>query len=354
MTACQPVAPEGGWPMQGEARLEGSAIGGRLVIRPAHPYLDLLDSGAEFEPPASGFFYWPLRSPAARLDIKLVNNSPGTVVAHLVRLDVRRSVARVHLVPYTVGGRVVLDPWPRVRDPVRFEPDERPDATLSFHLELPGDGRAVSSEYVWDYHADFGPRNAEHPLVLALSEAGAYPVADMELARRRYESLTESGVVPADPPKPPWRPFHDHVWQPGPFNGDRAVMAGRITYTETGLDVHRAETKATYTYPFRTTIDLKVAYLTGPRPNTIEAYYVEPSAVYPGPILSGSGENYAIEIPISHSLPSGEADRLLIPLEAGVPSTHDFRVTVLSTVGEVECGLVHLETYRTIDRKYRV
>lgn len=371
MTAAHAVPPEGGWTLRGGSRPEGRMVGDRLVIRPAHPYLDLLESGAEFEPSESGFFYWPLMSSPAQLDIRLVNNTRGTVVAHLVRLDVRRSIDHVHSIPGTDGGRVVLDPWPRVKDPIEFSPDRHraadgsdgDGATLRFHLEVPETARALTAEHVWaDYWygqsgysgataAAYGPQNADHPLIHALSEAGARPVQDQERARLRYESLRESGVIPADNPLPPGvRPFHDYTWDMGPFGDGRAMMVGVVSYAETGVD--QAET--TYSYRFRTPIDLKVGYPRARGPARIEGLVLHPSATYPGPMLRGSGEDYTVEIPISQWLAAGRADRFLISLEAGVPSTHDFHVTVLCNAGAVDCGPVLLETMRTIDRKYLV
>jgi hypothetical protein len=53
--------------------------------------------------------------------------------------------------------------------------------------------------------------------------------------------------------------------------------------------------------------------------------------------------DYTVEIPVSYRLAAHVAGDFTVPLRSVFASTHDFRVTLLTSAGEVDCGAVHLE-----------
>lgn len=344
VAAFHETVPPGGWPMTSPTRYEGSLTAGRLEIRPAHPYLDLVQSGGELTLLGPGEDSWTEDTQAAQLDIKVVNNTHETVVVHQVRLDVARSLPRLHCVPFVQEGEVELRPELYVRGPIRFGPrwpssgprGRFSRVTLRFHLEHPNRPGALTSEYSWkdydvtSFRAAEGKENEDHPLIRALAEAGARPVEDEQSARRIYES------------RDPWHNhiFHSRYWEVGPFDGDQAMMVGAVSYAETGAD----DMKRSYSYRFRAPIDLTIYY---PFSSPIMAQSMGISFTYVASVLRSEGADYVVEVPVSHSLAPGEADRLLVALPAEA-STHDFRVSLLCSNGSVDCGAVHLETFRTL------
>jgi hypothetical protein len=68
------------------------------------------------------------------------------------------------------------------------------------------------------------------------------------------------------------------------------------------------------------------------------------SAEYAADGLRPIDDHYRVETPVSHSLAPREADRILVALPVRSASTHDFRLRLLTTAGEVDCGEVRLET----------
>jgi hypothetical protein len=118
-------------------------------------------------------------------------------------------------------------------------------------------------------------------------------------------------------------------------------MAGVVSYQETGID----DIGRSYSHPFRAPIELAIDY---PHEIGVPTGGLSASASYLA-VLKTEGADYVVEAPVSHSLASGEADRLLLALPADV-STHDFRVSLLSSIGSVDCGAVRLETFATLKR----
>lgn len=98
-----------------------------------------------------------------------------------------------------------------------------------------------------------------------------------------------------------------------------------------------------FSHSFRAPIDLKVMYPV-PQP---QASMLGSSATYVAPLFKRRGIDYTVDVPVSHALAPGEADRMLVLLTAAAASVHDFRVTLLSSIGSVDCGAVRLETFGT-------
>lgn len=352
VTAFHEAPPSGGWPMTSPTRHEGSLTAGRLEIRPVHPYLDLVHSGAELTLMASGGDSWEHARPA-QLDIKVVNNTHETVVVHQVRLNVACSIPHVHCVPFVREGKAELRPQPFVRGPIAFGP-ARPslrvrgqysNITLRFHLEHPTRAGALTSEYSWEGYPwppwEWSPlrrANDDYSLIRALAEAGAYPVEDEQSAWRIYETPYRDSRFRG--------PFHSRIWEVGPFDGNQAIMAGTVSYAELGSD----DMERSYSYRFRAPIDLTIDYPSHIMGFSAPIEFSAPTAVsasYVAPVLKTDDTDYFVEVPVSHSLAPGEADRLLVALTAKHASTHDLRVSLLCSIGSVNCGAVHLETFRT-------
>lgn len=330
--------PRGGWPMNGAVRYEGRLVDGRLLIGPRHPYLDDVKSGAELTP-ASDIRDRLRSSSPAKLDIKMVNNSAETVVTHHVRLEVARSVNRVHVVPFVHAASADLTPWLSIDGPIGFEPKEQngiTGVTLSFHLEDPSQPEVLTSRYEWSEYSEYGSGQAgdRHPLVLALAEAGARPVVDERLARQNYWRKYGADVGGRyHGPE-----FHSSLWENGPFSRARAMMVGEVFFM--GADNDYVERR--YSNRFRALVYLSVVYPSPPP----SAMMMPPSAeYYAADRLRPAGHHYTVDIPVSHSLVPREADRLLVAFPVRSASTHDFRVSLLTTAGEVDCGMVRLETF---------
>ncbi|MBR7835571.1 hypothetical protein KDL01_20015 [Actinospica durhamensis] len=294
VTAFHEDPPRGGWRMADAVRHEGSILGGRLTIRPAHPYLDLMRSGAVLTHLDRREMTGLRRARPAQLDIKLVNNTAETVFAHQVRLDVVRSVDRVQSVPFVRGASVTLVPQPDVGSPISFLPVQfgLPDFTLRFHLEAPGRPAALTSEYAWQDAYSPTSRAERHPLLRALDEAGARPVKDEERARRSYRSVVGREPDLEASPYGATPLFHDAVWDVGPFKDHRALMVGVVEYAEPIL----YEDGLNGGHRFAAPINLEVRY---PRPPAVGAA-LHRSAEYQAPTLRRSGTDYTVEVP-SHT-----------------------------------------------------
>jgi hypothetical protein len=321
MTAARESPPRSGWELSSPARHEGRMLDGRLSIRPAHPYLDLMESGAVLTDLKIRAFSWPWGALPAALDIKMVNNTGATVIAHQVRLDVRRSRDYIRSVPLVGSGGVTLIPDAMYFDsPIKMFTHWRApgDYVLRFSLEHPSRPGALTSEYAWRFKETV-LRGRDHPLMRALVEAGA-----------RARMLDET---------PELSP-HNHVWELGPFGESQAVMTGTVEYTETDPD----DMEIPRCHQFRALIDLKVGRK---RDGLFQASVMPPSERYTAHVLKKRGDDYVIEVPVSHVLAAGEADRLLVTLRAEEFSVHDFDVTLLCDSGEVACGSVRLETFKT-------
>jgi hypothetical protein len=338
VTAFHGSPPSRGWTMNSPIRHEGSLASGRLEIRPVHPYLDLVNSGEELTLLKFGRDAWIKNAQAAQLDIKVVNNTNETVVIHQVCLDVAKSISRLESVPFIQEGKVELDPDLEITYPFVFAgdwpasgmPGQWSVVTLRFHLEHPKRSGPLTSQYSWEAPHLHGPSERakeDHPLVRALAEAGASPEDDEESARRIYKSSRSRGN------------FHSRVWEVGPFDDGRALIVGVMSYADAGAD----GTERSFSYPFRAPLSLTTYYRV-PLPTGA----MGSSAAYVAPVLKSDGTDYAVEIPVSHSLASGEADRLLLALPAPCPSTHDFNVRLLCSIGSVDGGTVRLETFRTL------
>lgn len=318
MTAYQESRPDGGWSMDSPVRHEGTQVGDRLVIGPQHPYLDLVASGADLAP---GFPSWDTLPP--RLDIKIVNNSPETILVYQVDLDIAQSGPCTHSVPVVTWG-AVKSGFSAVEayGPVKFFPVNLADGeragiaqvTLVFHLEDPDSGAALSAEYRWENYSNGDRVTAEnwvhHPLIAALAEVG---------------------VRPEDPSSgSTWI-----SWDRGEFGDTRRVgITGTLEYVQLGED----DAPKQRSHRFRSLILIAPA-------NPIQPYMLKVSKSYVAPKLREQGKNYSLKVPVSHYLPAGKADRFLIKLPAEVPSVHDFHVSVLWKGGVIDCGAVHMETW---------
>jgi len=176
VTAFHRTPPDGGWSMTSPMRHEGSLHGGRLTIRPAHAYLDLVRSGAILEPLPYQERKWMHEVIPAQLDIKVVNNTAETLTVHQVRLDVARSVDHIQNIPVVQLGDVELAPEGRIyiQGPIDFSSSWPDVVTLRFHLEHPRRLVPLTVDHVWPYNSASSIED-DHPLMLALAEAGAFP-----------------------------------------------------------------------------------------------------------------------------------------------------------------------------------
>jgi hypothetical protein len=341
VSAFQESPPRGGWPMNGEVRYEGRLVDGRLLIGPRHPYMDDVSAGAELAP-AEDIRSRLGRSRPAELDLKMVNNTAETVVVHHVRLEVAESDYGAWSAPFVQEATASLTPWLEIHGPIGFvpyPPKGRSGVTLSFHLEDPTYSRVLTSQYLWAEYTGYRSLRegeADHPLVLALAEAGAYPVEDEELARQNYERKLDprSNSVFGDRGE-----FHGRLWRLGQLSHGQASIVGDVSYVETGID----DVERRYSNPFRALVCLDVEY---PSPPILEMR-MGFTGRYASDALLPFGQNYTVDIPVSHSLVPGEADRILVGLPVESASTHDFTVKLLSTAGDIDCGQVRLETLKS-------
>jgi len=329
VTAFHRAPPDGGWSMTSPMRHEGSLHGGRLTIRPAHAYLDLVRSGAILEPLPYQERKWVREVITAQLDIKVVNNTADTLTVHQVRLDVARSVDYIQNIPVVQFGKVELAPKNKVyiQRPIDFAPGWPDDVTVRFHLEHPRRPVPLTMEHIWPYNSAFSI-NDDHPLMLALAEAGAF-AREPEASKQGGAHELNAGYGWYGPPT--------RTWNYGPFkDGQTALIAGTLDYSEPDID----GTQKHRSYDFRAPMDLMKWELPPP------AMMMPWSEAYTASIFKRSGTDYFIEVPVSHSLVPREADRLLVALPVETASTHEFDITLLCNTGSVKCGSARLEAFK--------
>jgi hypothetical protein len=304
-------------------RHEGSTRAGTLTIRPAHPYLDLLRSGAELVPVPE---VWRSDRIPAGLDVKIVNNSARTVFFHTAQLDVAWSRPGIRPIPFVMPVSLDLCPYPSLRGPFfRCAGGPLTEAVLRFHLEHPRRPGAVTGEYVLllDESGEVPwVRGLDNyaPLLQALAEAGAHPAL---------------GRAPFRPPREWEGRTHNRYWEPGLFENRVASLVGVLEYTESldGAATGRAS------HRLRTALSLDVHYPQGP----VAWRLMSPSATYQGLPLREEGVDYRVEVPISHVVAPGEADRILIMFDATRSSRHSLNLTLHHASGTLACGEVSLE-----------
>jgi hypothetical protein len=255
------------------------------------------------------------------LDIKVVNNSRQTVIVHQVRLEVARSVEHVQCVPFVHECSVLLGHHYPIQGPVDFAPrwpsrlGEDTEVTLSFRLMHPEGGGFISGEQTWPRYKVYDKMAQDHPFVAALWAAGLRP------DNGRYRKLGMDG---------------ERTWQMRPI-GSRAIMVGTVSYVEADAD----GMEAMRSHRFRAPVSFAF-YRPGDEPT---GAYMPPSATY-DVLLRAAGLGYSVDVPVSHRLVPGEADRFLVALSAQDCSTHDFRVVLLWNSGSADCGEVRLETWK--------
>lgn len=340
--------------------------GGRTIIEPRDPYLDLVHQGGELTPlaprsfwgtPWGNSFQWPT------LDVKLVNNTDQTLFFHEAVFCVAES--RPDLRPIPLIGAESHEMNIPLRN-VGWGP--MIDGMLRFRLARSNDENTVTCEFEWHFDNPEMVR-AEGSLTSFFADVGV----DVEMLKRLqwvgndgdwYYLAATSGLgetIPADGGgyAPLFAGDYYHRLKKseyeallkralGPFPGEpsepfKVLIRGTLEYTQN--DVDGSQTR--HVNPFR-------SYVSFEQPP--EGALMPPSWTYQVRLRS-EGHGYTVSTPISQAVAAGEADRFLFRIAADRSSLHDFSlklvynddVTLASDPISLELFVSNMEAKRALN-----
>jgi hypothetical protein len=370
LTATVTTEPSG--PARGDRTMrsplfhDGTSARSGLTIRPAHPYLNQLRSGMELVPVPGGL--WDESIPPI-LDVKIANNTRRTVVFHQAQLNVHRSRSRISPIPVAKAAQIMLypsvSPEPAIHCKGSFVVNmggPMLNCVLRFHFEHPARPGVLSDEHVLSLDGggspEPAPRYIKDPLLRQIlsPDKGASPESESKnIDDILLRALAEAGACPqrVEPRRVDEFGTYWH-WDTGPFKERSAQLVGMLEYSaplgaQEYPETHSDTEQRNISHPLRTSLILGESDTRPATPPLHEWSGPESlllsSARYESPALRLEGTDYSVSIPISQALAPGEADRIMIKIDALGPSWHQFSLTLLHDTGHVDCGEVSLEHY---------
>jgi hypothetical protein len=312
----------GGGKAHAERRLryEGCHDGGRLVIKPHDPYLDVLRAGGQLACQHYWHSLWEHTFTWPTLDVKVVNNTAQTIFFDQAQFRVSESRADKRPVPVINGIAYLMDEIYLPLTNSGWGPME--DCVFRFHLERPDDSTPLTSEFTWPLDGNGEPIDGG-PFIEALAEAGVH-ISRAGDRRRRLLDIPPDNQIWAVPP-------YDTSGL-GPFTTAKAVASGVLEYTQTELDGSRTRQRN----------PVIMLFVFGESPVGAP---VPPSWTYQVK-LQPEGRNYSVTAPISQALAPGEADRFLFKIAADRSSLHHFNLTLgYHGTAQLGCEPVTLELF---------
>jgi hypothetical protein len=304
------------------------ATGQQITIRPQMPYLSIFANGGPIE--GMSYNHSPFVFGLPNLDIKIVNNSNKTIFFTRAlfemddsRLDnspilILRSIYESHFTIENVG-------WGEVRNGlIRFNVLPFTEEAQARRDQLALSEGPYNNEIKLDDFLPF-PGGAEVDVSKAISDAGANLKRLDELRKGTHETTLAKDE-------------YENEWKKalGPFLNRAALVYGKIIITADSS----AQTIETREIKFSTTV-----FLPKPDgPNIRPSPHVLPSYQY-DVALEINKRNYTAQVPLSHVLKPGEADRFNIRVSAQKSSFHKFRVKLVHNGGEIVSPPIDLQVF---------
>jgi hypothetical protein len=260
--------------------------GARLRIEPIDQYLDTVRCGSELTELSFWYSPWRLKFALPTLDVKMVNNTNQTVFFHRVVFEVKESKSDPRPIPVF---------WAQTYD-----------------------GKLAFSNMGWGEM--LSPK-----LTFGLAES-----RDREVDKRfemPFDGEASPGYLPYD-----LEDFVDGPELEYEYPEGVAFVVGDLDYDyrdNDGAIVH-------VSHPVRVAVRLGARRMGLPRP---PSYYYTVK-------LRASGSDYSVELPISHSLTAGEADRFQISIGCESATKHEFKLKLYYDNDRfVETGWVSVEVF---------
>ncbi|OWK35480.1 SMEK domain-containing protein [Fimbriiglobus ruber] len=287
----------------------------QVIITPQMDYLSCLRGTATVE--AISYFYNPFKCQYPCLDITFVNNTGSSLAISEAVFEIAESVPDVSPVIVfkddNAKMRLVIrnEGWGSVRNPV-IKCNVLPTGALEIRPNPSIDHISAFEPYTQSFQLpDFED-------LVSLDLESTFAALGVDLAaiqmpgfREQYSYVSHAMEHGLD--KELWQHYgrfpdseSDAAW--GPFPDGYAVVAGVLQYND--------DVGAAYSLPFRVRVFLFQNKITLPRPPSYK-YHI---------MLEPEGKKYEVFCPVSHSLQSGEVDRIHIRVGCLRSAQHKFRI----------------------------